>query len=324
MYRFVAVIFLWLMIGCQTDVVPTVVPTATQPPTVTPEVGVLFATLAPPTMAIVQITPSPRPTATPTPTATPVIYSIRSGDTLWSIALQNRTLPETLEALNPNLRPESLQIGQEIVLPPKPTALAAAAVGTEVPIEIVVNSVAFYRTPLGDGWVLGEIENVGLFSAENIRLQIGLLNAQGNALADIDAVSAAPLLPPGAKAPFAAQIADFTTAPETLKASVVAGNTVTAIGTRYLDLIALDPTFVDENAHLRVSATISNSGTLTPTTLSVITTLYDDAGNVNGMAQRTVAAPLVQGGQLPFSAELVPLSPNTRRISLFVFGRVEP
>ncbi|MEM7430227.1 MAG: thymidylate synthase [Pseudomonadota bacterium] len=192
MMRRFAFVLLCLLIGCQATVDATVTPTDTPLPTMTLRVGVQFATIAPPTMAIVQVTPSPRPTATPTPTATPIIYTVREGDTLWSIALQNRTLPETLETLNVNLRPESLQIGQEIVLPPQPTALAAAAVGTEIPIEIVVNSVAFYRTPIGGGWVLGEIENVGVFSAENIRLQIGLLNAQGESLAEITAAAAPP------------------------------------------------------------------------------------------------------------------------------------
>ncbi|MGB1252523.1 MAG: LysM peptidoglycan-binding domain-containing protein, partial [Candidatus Promineifilaceae bacterium] len=208
-----------LLMGCQTVATPSSTPTRTSERTATPQIGVQFATLAPPTMAIVQITPSPLPTATATPTPTPVVYAVQGGDTLWSIALKNQTLPETIEALNVGLRPEALQIGQEIVLPPRPTALAADNVGTPIPVEIVVNSVQFYRTPTGGGWVLGEIENRGAFSAENIQLKIGLVDDQSQALGDVFAWSSAPLLPPNAKAPFAAQIPALAVDPASVSAS---------------------------------------------------------------------------------------------------------
>ena len=69
-----------------------------KPVTATPEVGVDFVTIAPPTVAVVQVTPSPLPTNTPTATPTPVVYAVQEGDTIWSIAYTNGTVPDALLA----------------------------------------------------------------------------------------------------------------------------------------------------------------------------------------------------------------------------------
>lgn len=320
--RILLCLLLVLMIGCQTVVEPTIASTERPTATMTPQVGIEFATFAPPTAAVVQITPSPLPSATPTATPTPIVYEIQGGDTLWSIALLNRTLPQTIEALNPNLRPESLQIGQALVLPPQPTALAADVVGTPIPVSIVVRSLIFYLTPVGSGWVMGEVENVGMFSAENIRLQVTLLDENEQSLGDLFTWAAVPLLPPNASAPFAAHVPNIGIEPANLSAAVIEGKTVTDLGLRYLDLEPLDVQLAESGTQLTVSATISNSGVLTPSEMSLVTTLYDAAGNVNGMGVEQVNALLVAGETRSFSVDMIPLSPNTRRVELFVYGRL--
>lgn len=46
-----------------------------------------------------------------------VPYTVRSGDTLWAIAKGYGTTVEEITAINPELVPENLQIGQKICLP---------------------------------------------------------------------------------------------------------------------------------------------------------------------------------------------------------------
>jgi LysM repeat protein len=70
-------------------------------------------------------TDPPDPTAQPTPAASPVLYRIRSGDTLAKIARRNGiTVPELLAA-NPQItNPDHVEVGQIIVIPP-PSATPA-------------------------------------------------------------------------------------------------------------------------------------------------------------------------------------------------------
>lgn len=65
-------------------------------------------------------TPSPSPTSTVTPvppTATPVVYSVQSGDTLGSIADRFGVTVGDILAINSVANPDSLSIGDELVIP---------------------------------------------------------------------------------------------------------------------------------------------------------------------------------------------------------------
>ncbi|MCP4420579.1 MAG: LysM peptidoglycan-binding domain-containing protein, partial [Chloroflexi bacterium] len=139
-----------------------------------PPIGVSFATQAVSptgagaTTAVLQITPKPLPTPTVTPTATPIIYQIESGDTILAIAIQRGTTVEEILAFNPGVVPENLQVGQPIVLPPPATAIALAAQGTAVPLQVTVNKIHTYKTAIGSLWLLGEVINDGEEPVENI------------------------------------------------------------------------------------------------------------------------------------------------------------
>jgi LysM repeat protein len=73
------------------------------------------ATTRPATTAPPATTTAPAPTTTaPASTRT---YTIKAGDTLDQIAIDNDTSVEQLLALNPTLDPRSLQVGQQVKLP---------------------------------------------------------------------------------------------------------------------------------------------------------------------------------------------------------------
>ncbi len=58
---------------------------------------------------------SPTPAASPTPAGR--TYTVKAGDTLFQIALENGTTVEAILAVNPGLNPDTLAIGMEIRLP---------------------------------------------------------------------------------------------------------------------------------------------------------------------------------------------------------------
>ncbi len=76
------------------------------------------ATVAPPPIPSASPSPSPTPSPTtqPTPPAGPV-HLVRTGDTLWQIALWHEVKLEVLLRWNPTAEPSALMAGQEIVVP---------------------------------------------------------------------------------------------------------------------------------------------------------------------------------------------------------------
>jgi LysM repeat protein len=85
----------------------------------------------------VRLAPGEAPPATPTPR---VSYSVRTGDTLWSIAIQHRLSLEQLLAFN-NLSPEALlQVGQELLVvapTPVPTTTPLPSTATMTPTAVL-------------------------------------------------------------------------------------------------------------------------------------------------------------------------------------------
>ncbi len=102
---------------------PTAEPTAAPEPTPTPQRSTPApapTTPAPTSTPAAQTpTPPPTPVATPTPTPAPTAfdYEIVAGDTLSDIAESFGTTVDAILTLNPGLDPNTLQIGQIILVP---------------------------------------------------------------------------------------------------------------------------------------------------------------------------------------------------------------
>ncbi len=280
-------------IACSEPPAPTVqAPPTTEPTaTATAAIGIALATKARPTQAIVQVTPTPLPTATPTPLPTPIVYAVADGDTVWSIAYSNGTNPDALLALNPNVRPELLSIGDTLILPPRPTPLAQTVAGTAVPLAVQVLSLQIYRSPTGGAWLLGEVENQGSFAAENVQLEISMSSEDGQSLGRLTTWLASPLVLAGERAPFGLQLRDFSAEPASIEASVVAGSSVAGLGNRNVGLVVDSAEFEATDQQVTATGIISNSSNMTATA-AIIATFYDAAGNVSGFAQTTITTPL--------------------------------
>jgi LysM repeat protein len=111
------------------NVTPTALPTRT--PTATPT-----------------STPTETPTPTPTPTPVPpLVHKVQPGETLSDIAVDNDTTVEAILALNPDVDPELIQVGQLLLIPiatptPGPTSTLEPGVPTPTPPNYIVHIVA--------------------------------------------------------------------------------------------------------------------------------------------------------------------------------------
>jgi LysM repeat protein len=297
-------VVLFLM-ACQTDEVVTVTAAPIVTPSPTPIIGVFLQTRAVPTTAVLQTTPTPLPPPTETPTPTPIIYVIEEGDTLLGIAIERNTTVVDIEALNPGIRPELLQIGQSVVLPPPATAAAPVNAATPIPINIRVAQVQFYRTPIGDLWLLGEVVNEAETAAANVQVAIDLLNEAGEVVGTGVVWTELALIPPGAAAPFGVLIQETPDEFARPSVTIAAGETVADLGSRYLEVVVGETAAHHNEDRIQISGQISNTGTFTATQISLVTTLYDSSGHIVGFHQLPVAEPLPPGAMAPFVLDVV-------------------
>lgn len=298
----------------------TAVSTPVLLPTATPQIGVAFATRAVPTAAVLQLTPTPRPTSTPTPSPTPVLYAIQEGDTLLDIALQRRTTVADIEALNPGIQANLLQIGQQIVLPSPATAVAQSVAGTAVPLQVQVANLNHVTAPTGAVWLLGEVVNNGDLPVGNVRLSLHLSGQTGEQVAD--AWSAAIVIPAGKAAPFGVLLSDVASLTGEPFVVVAGGESLVDLGSQVLDVVVADGvgetavTFAEDR--VQVNGSIVNESDVPVTNVIVIGTFYGAEGQVVGYYQAGGDGVLLPGEKRPFSFTAVPPGGTAVRASWLV------
>lgn len=314
-------LFLVLLVagGCQSEpAAPTT--TAVRTTTPTPEIGVTLITRAPPTVPVVRITPTPLPTATPTPTATPILYQIEEGDTLLGIALENFTTVDEIEALNPGVVAELLQIGQQLTLPPPATPIFQGEASTPVPLAVTVAQAATYRTPVGSLWVLGEVENEGEYPATNVQVQIELRPDDGGPPLLVPAWVMPAVIPAGATAPFGALVREAPAIAAPPAVAVVSGETLPLLGTQTLQLAVAEVEATIEEGHAAITGMVENQDEQPVTEIVVVATFYDSQGQVSGYAQQRLEGPVAPGERLPFALDVTPPGGLTTDYRLLVQG----
>ena len=313
-----AAVLVWLvlvvsltMAGCGRIIqppTPTLVAGATPRPTDTPRpTATRRATFTP-----VPATPSTTPTPTATPT--PVIYTIKKGDTLIPIARKFGVTVQQITEANGISDPRRLRIGQEIIIPVRPSESGPTVVPTPTPVDLQIQGLAFHHTPVDTLWCMGEVGNISGQPAEEVQVQVSLHDDQGRLLASGAAFTEIDILPDGGRAPFAIQFTGPSLAFAQYQTLVLGGVPSTHLGPRYPDLEVIEDhgQWLDENNY-QVRGQVLNSGQADAEKVAVIITLYDGESHVVGA--RTVHIPaevFLAGAKAPFEVELTPLGPVAR------------
>ncbi len=136
---------------------------------------------------------------TPVPTSTPAVYVIQAGDTLSELAETFKVSQDDLRAANPDLNPNSMSIGQTILIPDPSAALAAASTPTPVPAP--VTQTVCHPTADSGLWCFALIQNPTADALENVSAQITLLDADGTTVASQIAFMPIDILPPNSSMP---------------------------------------------------------------------------------------------------------------------------
>lgn len=154
------------------------------------------------------LTKTPAPTSTPNvlviietplPTNTPQIYIVESGDTISEIAEKFKIPQSDLIAANPDVNPNTLTIGQSLIIPDPSASLAAASTLTPVPAP--VTQAACHPTADSGLWCFALIQNNSGGILENVSAQITLFDENKNAIASQTAFLPLDILQPNSSLP---------------------------------------------------------------------------------------------------------------------------
>jgi LysM repeat protein len=294
-------------------------------PTPTPEV--LGVTLPPPSptprIATMQ-TNTPEPTFTPAPSPTPIMYVVKSGDTLLGIAIEYGTTVAAIQQANGIINPAALQPGQELIIPLTAGSieLAKQLLPTPTPVEARVQGLRLYETSVGSLWCLGEVFNPNERSLENVQVRIVLKDASGQVLAEAKPFTIMDVIPPGGQSPFGSL---FTSPPAryaSFEATIIRAEPSTEPGGRYAALQITSKQGGTDGLQFRVFGKARNSSDKPATGVKIIVTAYDAAGNVIGYRQQTLGdGNLAAGATSDFSVTFAPSGGTVAHFEVAAEGR---
>jgi LysM repeat protein len=256
---------------------------------------------------------TPIPTNTPAPTPTPVVHIVQPGDTLLGIALQYGVTLDALQQINGVLRPETLQIGQQIVIPIGLFSTSAAGgtaeflLPTPAPVGVVITNSAHYLTPVGSLWVLGEVYNPTNEPLENIQVRVGLMDAGGREIASDLTFTVLDFIPANGRSPFGILFAEPPPGVAGFQAIIVRAEPSYSNANRYAQLQVTAAQIERAGAAYHVTGTATNSGASNALDALIAVTVYDADHRVTGY--RLVSLPdeqLTAGAAAPFDVTIAP------------------
>ena len=300
-------LLLLLLSGCGYVQVRVTVP----PPTVTATAPVRLAT--PDWNATATPIPStPLPTETPTATPTPIIHVVQEGDNLLALSYEYDVSLEALIEVNAIANPRALSIGQRLIIPREEGSLVAAGpTATPTPMPLDVVHLAFYRTPAGSLWCMGEVSNQRDESLEVVQLRVTLYDASGQRVGETAGFTAVDVVPGPGTAPFALLLVDAPPGFASYEVRVLGAEPILYWGNRHGELAVKEIEWEAAGGMLQVEGVVHNAGQEAATDVEVTVTAYGEDGTVAGVRQVEVA-PLDAGERRSFSLSLVPAAPVVR------------
>lgn len=259
-------------------------------------------------------TPLPLPpadTATPTITPTPVVHVVQRGDTLQAIAFDYGVALDALQSANGIDDPQLLQVGQELIIPLRTESeetTSGLLLPTPTPQPVQVQGTAFYRTPVGSLWGIGEVANTTDVALTNVQVKVMLFDSSGELVVEEDTFVAAELIPPGESSPFGLL---FTTVPNwaSYQMTVVRADQAGGLAEAYVPILVSEVSGTPVEAQFKVGGTVKHDGSGQATrSIDIVVTTYDADGVVTGFREQTLNLDegLTPGATADFTVLLTP------------------
>lgn len=136
---------------------------------------------------------------TPLPTSTPHIYIVQQGDTFSEIAEAFKISISDLRAANPDVSPNTMSIGETLIIP-DPSAIFAAA-STPTPVSVPITQTICYSDNSSGLHCFALIQNNTNQILENVSAKFNLLDENNNLIASQTAFTALDFVAPNTSLP---------------------------------------------------------------------------------------------------------------------------
>lgn len=279
------------------------------------------------------VTPTSSPTVTPTPT--PVYYEVQLGDDMYAIAFYFGLEPQAIMTANPDVNPNAMIVGMQLVIPitpsPKPTAtpttnITVAEEETVPPTsqEVTLGEPDCYPESSGGLWCFILATNENDRARENVSALVTLTD--GETTLQEAAIMPLNLLPPGEALPLIAFFQGPLPEQYAISAELDFYLPVMADDDRYLPLsIMQEPVIFNEDGDVAfVSGTISLDGEQRDVQYTWVSAMaLDVEGNIVAVRRWEAATPLTLGNELPFELTLYSFAGEIDQVILLAEAQPE-
>ncbi|HSO13057.1 MAG TPA: LysM peptidoglycan-binding domain-containing protein [Anaerolineales bacterium] len=294
---------------------------APQPTASTPRPADLLPYLTA-TRSTPQLTPEGLvPLKTPLPSPTPFTYTVKSGDTISSIALQFGVSIDDLIAANPEVSPSAMPIGTALKIPSNPDNPSGEP--TPTPAPFIVEQIECYLTSGKGMWCFVLIHNDFSDFMENVSAQVTLVDSKEMFIATQTALLPLNILPPDTSLPLAVYFPPDIPLDAKPQVQILTAIRLSPNESRYLPAtinntlvqINSEGHFADISGEVRLPAE-SNAATQ----IWVAAVAYDESGRVVGV-KRWEGGGIQPGGSLSFEMTVASLGGRMTRVEFAVEAR---
>lgn len=259
---------------------------------------------------------------TPLPSPTPFAYTIKSGDTLSQVAEKFNISLDALLAVNPDVDPNAMSVGQTLQIPSNPTNRTGESTPTPVPFP--VQQIVCYPTADRGMWCFALVHNDSHDFIENVTAQFTLLASDGKSIASQTALLPLNILPPDTSLPLSVYFSPDVPADAKPQVQILTAIRLLPGDTRYLPA-TIDNTLTQVDWSGR-SAQVSGQVLLPADSKAaslvwVAAVAYDETGGVVGVRRWESTAGLSAGRKLSFSFLLSGAAGHIVRVEFAVEAR---
>jgi len=258
---------------------------------------------------------------TPLPTSTPFTYSVKSGDTISSIALKFGVSIDDLVAANPEVSPSAMSIGTVLKIPSDPSNPSGEP--TPTPAPFTVEQGECYPTSNKGMWCFVLVHNDFPDFIENVSAQITLVDVNETFLASQTALLPLNILPPNMSLPLAVYFSPDIPIDAKPQVQILTAIRLLANDARYLPA-TVNNTLVQINAdghYATITGEVrlpAESNAATQTWVAAVA--YDESGRVVGV-KRWEGGGIQPGGSLSFEMPVASLGGRMTRVEFAVEAR---
>jgi LysM repeat protein len=274
-------------------------------------------------------TPAPTSTPPPLPTPTPFLHTVAEGETMIGIAGYYGVSLDELGLANPDVNPNYLSVGAQLIIPLKTDGEENPAASSAAPeiLPVTGGAVSCIPNRVGGMWCFWPVTNTLEQPVENLAGLIHLYDQDGEQLGSQPVYSLVNLLKPGETIPMGAYFKPPLPDWETVQGQITNASAANLAGERYLaiEVTNLETLPVDDGGlAVEVNGTISFPALETEPALAylwVVAMGYDDAGQVTGL-RRWVAPAEGLGGAMNFEFVVYSSGRPIDRVEILAEARV--